>query len=516
MSQEQDKKEGVRGRSKAQWSWETPPESIAASAIKKTITSDIVVIGAGLSGVTAAMAAAETGASVTVLEKGSTVGPPRHAQFFFNSRVMKAEGIELDLDAAIFEFMKETGLVNVDQSVVRTYVYKSGEVVDWLTDILADASIQVTLMSAEQGNSLKYLAYWPHYPTGHLFGFPGRNYMAVFMKYAQNKGAEFRFKTPGVRLIKGENGRVNSVIGRNADGDYLQFNARKGVILSTGGFGRDPEMMERYVPLSDCFAWNFSEKTCTGDGHKMAMWVGADMDEVSSGYLFGGNSPVKSLHPLAGWAYYPAVAALPMLYVNKAGNRCMNEEVNLFCMNSGNAFLNQPGGIVWSVWDSRWESRLPPAEYLGEGVFATNTQQQLEKDLTEGITLKAATIEELAGKTNIPLDGLQSTIARYNELCKGGKDVDYLKSPAWMARIDTPPYYAARIGASICGTTGGVKINDKLQALDKDAMVIPGLYATGDAAGSFVGYNLVYTFAGIGAGPALTHGYVAAKNALRE
>lgn len=515
MSQEQGKKEGVRGRSEARWSWETRPEAIAASAIKKTTTSDIVVIGAGLAGITAAMAAAEAGARVTVLEKASTVGPPRHAQFAFNSRVMKAKGIEFDLDAAIVDFIRETGLVNVDQSVVRTFVYRSGEVMDWLTDILAHAGIQVTLMAAEHGKAVKNVGYWPQYQNGHVLGFPGRNWMAVFMKYAIDKGAEFHFKTPGVRLIRGENGRVSSVIGRNAEGDYLQFNARKGVILSTGGFGSDPEMMERYFPLSDRFAWNFCEKTCTGDGHKMAMWVGADMDEVSSGYLFGGSSPVKSLNPLAGWGYSPAVASLPMLYVNKAGNRCMNEEVNLFCMNSGNAFLNQPGGIVWSVWDSRWESKLP-AEHPVAGFFGTNTQQQIEKDLTEGITLKGATIEELATKTNMPAERLQATITRYNELCKAGKDEDYLKSPAWMTSVNMPPYYAARIGASICGTAGGVKINGKLQALDKNGMVIPGLYATGDAAGSFVGYNLVYTFAGIGAGPALTHGYVAARNALNE
>jgi fumarate reductase flavoprotein subunit len=501
----------------AGYSFEVAPDPIPASEIKETVDADIVVVGAGIAGLPAAMAAAETGATVAVLEKGPTFGEPRNFASGFDTKALKAAGIELDKDEAIKELMTESGFVNARQNVVRQWMYRSGEAFDWLIDILAAAGFETTV--GVMGTSVSEAGYWKLYPTAHMFGFPAVNWMEPLAQYAEEKGAVFHYSTPGVQLLREGSGPVTGIIGQNTDGDYIQFNASKGVILCTGGFARDPEMMEKYYPLSDRFVYNWSNPLDAGDGQKMGMWVGAEMEGVSGGNAFLGTATGKSLWPpdswLFGWTYYPAVGNMPMLVVDVVGNRWLNEELLLpgLGANVSLAFLNQPGGRAWSVWDSAWESKIPgPVEHL----MAVNTQEQLETDVAEGVTLKADSIDELAGKMNVPADTLKATIERYNELCAGGEDVDLLKSPVWMTTVDTPPFYAASIGSTICTTVGGLKIKDKAQVLDTEGKVIPGLYAAGETSGCRLGLSYIMTFPGGSAGPALTFGYLAAKNALAE
>ena len=113
----------------------------------------------------------------------------------------------------------------------------------------------------------------------------------------------------------------------------------------------------------------------------------------------------------------------------------------------------------------------------------------------------------------MPVENLLATVARYNELCAKGHDDDCLKEAMWMQPIDTPPFYAAGIGAAITGTRGGVKINADMQVLDKKGRIIPGLYAVGNNAGSF--YGMVYPpqIEGSGIGHAFTFAYLAARHA---
>jgi succinate dehydrogenase/fumarate reductase flavoprotein subunit len=143
-----------------------------------------------------------------------------------------------------------------------------------------------------------------------------------------------------------------------------------------------------------------------------------------------------------------------------------------------------------------------------------NTPEQIEIDLAEGITVRADTLETLAGLIEVPADNLEATVARYNELCAKGYDEDCLKEAMWMQPLDTPPYYAAGIGAAITSTRGGVKINANMQVLDKKGAVIPGLYAVGNNAGSF--YGLVYPpqIEGSGIGHGHTFAYLAAKHVM--
>jgi hypothetical protein len=252
----------------------------------------------------------------------------------------------------------------------------------------------------------------------------------------------------------------------------------------------------------------------------MAMWVGADMDEIVPGDIFPGQTITgKNLHPeepfwalYMDWWWCPAVASMPMLYVDIAGYRYANE--NLPFQQNAVAAISMPEGRVWSLWDSAWQIKFP---MIPEKTPASrNTFEQIEIDLREGITVKADTIEALAAQIEVPIDNLKATITRYNELCAKGYDDDCLKEAMWMKPLDAPPFYAAGIGAAITSTRGGLKINANMQVLDKKGLVIPGLYAVGNNAGSF--YGMVYPpqIEGSGIGHGHTFAYLAARHLVGE
>jgi fumarate reductase flavoprotein subunit len=178
------------------------------------------------------------------------------------------------------------------------------------------------------------------------------------------------------------------------------------------------------------------------------------------------------------------------------------------------AVLSMPGGRVWSLWDGAWQTKFP---MIPEKTPASrNTPEQIEIDLREGVTVKADALRELAVLIDVPAQNLLDTVARYNELCAGGHDDDCLKEAMWMQPLDTPPFYAAGIGAAITGTRGGVKINADMQVLHTQGRVIPGLHAVGNNAGSF--YGMVYPpqIEGSGIGHAHTFAYLAERHVASQ
>jgi len=333
-------------------------------------------------------------------------------------------------------------------------------------------------------------------------------------------GATYHYNTTAEQLVRDDDGRVSGVVARNEDGEYTRFRAESGIILAAGDFINDEDMVSVYCPYLAKNVNNFSNQYCTGDGHKMAIWVGADMDQIVAGDIFPGQTITgRNMHPeepywalYMDWWWCPAVASMPMLYVDIAGYRYANE--NLPFQQNAVAAISMPEGRIWSIWDGAWQTKFP---MIPEKTPASrNTPEQIEIDLQEGITSKANTLEALAKQIEVPPKNLQTTVARYNELCSKGHDDDCLKEAMWMQPIDTPPFYAAGIGAAITGTRGGVKVNANMQVLDKKGRVISGLYAVGNNAGSF--YGMVYPpqIEGSGIGHAQTFAYIAAKHAAAQ
>jgi len=434
-------------------SFEVPPPPIPAKDIKETIIADVVVVGSGIAGLTAAVSAAEAGARTALLEKSPTFNNRGLHNAAIASRLQKKAGITVDRDQIIYTIM-EFAAYRSNQRLVKLWAENCDKVMDWLTDMAEAAKIEVILDPTTKP------WYFPNYPIIHVFLPKHQETLAQMLQdNAQALGVNIRFETPAVRLLREGKGRVTGVIAQIPMGDYVQFNANKAVVLCTGDYGNDRQMVEKY-------------------------------------YL----------------------ARQPWLYVNIHGERFMNEDLpyGYEC----NQMLQQPDRVAWAVWDAKYDQEwakmksqccknMGPPTYLW-------SPQQLTEALEQGNVLKAQTIEELAQKMEMSVETLMSTVARYNELARNGRDADFGKHPDRLTTIEKPPFYACNMEVRRMVILSGLKINTRLQVLDTERNVIPGLYAAGNVSGSFFGNVYPTTVPGLTHSRAWTFGRLAGLNAAAE
>ena len=512
-------------------SWEIAPPPIPDSQIKETFSTDVVVVGAGAGGMVAAVSAAEAGAKTVLLEKAaqSTKSPLWMAAI--NSSLQKKLGIKIDRNEAVQEICRYGGHL-VDQRLVNLWADKSGEVLDWFMPIMKAAGYEVMLET-----DLKK-GFYKSYAVGHIVIKPpkqdiGTNndfgsalYMPVLENKAKELGVDIRYNTPLVQLVRQEKGRVTGVIAKNAKGEYIRVDAKKGVILCTGGYGRNVEMMDKLCPTAQYNSFNITPPGNTGDGIKAALWVGASLDPIHALMVFDrglvGNDG-KIGPPWTG-SYFRA-GSQPFLRVNVRGERFANEDLPYDYI--WDAAVMQPEHVWWMVWDDNWReditrfhtticSRLVPHPEAPPREGLDKIAKDIETLVGSGQIKKANTIDELAQKMGVPAETFRATVARYNELAKKGKDEDFGKLAFRLSTIEKVPFYAAKLSGTILCNLNGLRVNTKLQVLDTDMNPIPGLYAAGNDSGSFFAYNYPQMFAGLALGRTTTFARLAALNAAGE
>jgi len=493
-------------------SFEVPPPPIPAKDIRETITADVVVLGAGISGLTAALSAAEAGAKTILLEKSPTFQQRGLHNAALASRMQKKAGIKIDRDQVISTIM-EWGAYRTNQRVVTLWADNCDRVMDWLLDMAEAAKIEVVLDPTTKP------WYFPNYPTIHVFMPKWQETLAEMLQSnARTKGVDIRFKTPAVRLLREGKGRVSSVIAQTSQGGYTQFNASKAVVLCTGDYGGDRQMVDEYCwpSIGDLkCVYEATVKTGdtvnTGDGHKMGMWIGAAIDEPPHcAMLF--DFAVFSKEGIFN------LARQPWLYLNLNGERFMNEDLPWGY--EGAQIMRQPSNLVWAVWDAKWEQEAPKmhsqcCKNMGPPTYLWDPKQ-LGEAIEQGNVLTAQTIEELGRKMKVPAETFKTTVARYNELARNGKDLDFGKHPDRLTTLEKPPFYACKMEARYMVILGGLKVNTKLQVLDTERNVIPGLYAAGNVSGSFFGSQYPTTVPGLTHSRAWTFGRLAGLNAAAE
>jgi fumarate reductase flavoprotein subunit len=382
-----------------------------------------------------------------------------------------------------------------DQRLIRMWAEGSGKTADWLLDMTEAAGIEIFINHYPPpppfNNAVEY---YPQYPVTHHCHHE-RLIAKCLLDNALKKGVVVYYKTRARQLLREKKSRVSGVIAQNARGDYFQFNASKAVILCTGSYENNAEMMDKYCPQSVYLAPEII--TSSGDGHMMAMWVGAVMEP-------GPHTPM--IHGPAG----PLLTSA-FLQVNALGERFQNEDVPI--QSNVNAVERQPGRVTWQVFDSRYPEQLP---YLGIGlgkiILATDKVRQ---DVAAS-AITAGSIEDLAVKMNLSPEKFKATVQRYNELARAGKDLDFGKRADRLFPIDTPPYYAGKSGYSLLTVLGGLNINRNLQPLDKDWEVIPGLYLAGNTMGNRFSGDYPTMCPGLSHGMAIHFGRVAGLNAFKQ
>ena len=497
-------------------SFEIEPPPIQPEDIKETFTTDIVVVGAGASGKAAALSAAEAGAKVIQIDKHTTYRWSGGLIAAIDSRLQKKMGIKVDKDEIILELMKWGGN-KPDQRLIRLWADHSGTVMDWLMDMTDAEGIQTIIYQWPRPAGFDPMTeYYPEFPVGHWHT-DGTNKMLnhslalnCVQKHALRLGVDIRYQTRAVRLVRKGKGRVTGVIARNKDGHYIHLNARKAVVLCTGDYGSNPTMMQKYCPSAAEVARGNNiymirnedlrlapEPLNVGDGHLMAMWIGAEMEP---------NPHAPMSHASVG----PA-GSTPFLRVNIEGLRYENEDVP--GQSIANSLVRQPGKKVWQVFDEKWEKELPR---MGVGLGRFYEMNDFVRERFVELAIKADSLKELAQRIEVPLETFKATVDRYNELARLGKDLDYGKRPDRLTTIEKPPFYAGLVIQEFLVVLGGLNTNARLQPLDGDRKIIPGLYLAGNTVGNRFAVDYPTMCAGLSHGMAWTTGRLAGLSAAAE
>lgn len=442
---------------------------------KITKDVDLVVVGAGIAGLAATLEAANNGADVILLEKmpaagGSTIRSGGKI-LGAGTKLQEEKGIE-DTPEQFADYLMEVGENEVNKDFIDLIANKSAENIDWLVENGVELEQDVEPLHS----SIKPdRGHWTANGSGAGFTQP-------LEAKIKDKGIEILYETPATSLIE-EDGKIVGVMAENADGDIITVNA-KAVILATGGFSRNEEMMEEYFPSSGDVTTNVGDGN-TGDGILMGKEAGAELIMNDAGINMALNSPT----------YYGYGEEAKGLFVTPSGERFMDESIFHFSRTR----LMMELGIdnCWYVFD--------------ENTFNDRVAGALEA----GTAVEADSIEELAEKMDADPAKLKDTVEKYNKMSKAGEDIEFGKDAQFMNPIEEGKFYAAHMTMSNSGTHGGLKIDIDGRVIDTEGNPIPGLYAAGEVASGQILYK-EYPGSGTAIISFLTFGRQAGQAATEE
>lgn len=435
----------------------------AKTTVKKEV--DVVIIGGGGAGLSAAVSSYESGAaSVIVLEKMPALGGNTKiaggAMNAVNPEKQKAQGIEDSVDKH-YQQTLEGGHNVANPVLVRTLVNNALDAVHWLEKYGVEFKEQIGSVVGSM---------WPR--SNQTVKPLGTGYIDGLSKAAEDKGAEILLETKATALIKDDSGRVVGVRAEGPDAIY-EITAKKGVIIATGGYAANPEMVRQYLSDGVYTLENLPAEITstnapglTGDGIKMAEEVGAQLVDMQHIQLL----------PMPNDRFGPSINVEHSFFINKEGVRYVKEDgardeicLATFAQTDGQYYMINDGKIVGA--DRK-----------------TLSGEDLDSLIAKGTVVEANTLEELAQKIGVPADALKATTDKFNAYVEAKNDPDFGRA-VWGDKIDTAPYYATLRFPALHHTMGGVKINEKCEVLGANDQPIPGLFAAGEVTGGIHGAN---------------------------
>lgn len=445
--------------SEASASAETTEKETKEADDATTATSqqaDIVVIGAGGAGMTAAIQAVQDGATdVVVLEKMPiTGGNTTRSTGGLNAcatKYQEAEGIEDSVELFVEDTMKGGKELN-DKELVTVMAENSAAAVDWVNEIGGDLSV----VGMFGGASVKRI----HRPSDTSAVGP------MLVKTLNAKMEELNIpvllETTAKNILVNEDGAVCGVVAEDKDGNEMTIECTA-VVLATGGFGANTTMVEEYKPDLAGFGTT-NHAGATGDGITMAKELGAafvDMDQIQTH---------PTVNPDTQTMYTEGVRGNGAILVNKEGKRFVNELETRDVVSA--AILEQTDGQCYLVFDQAVRDSLAA----------------IESYIKAGIVTEADTPEALGEALGIDGAALAETLSTYAGYQAAGKDDDFGRESMELP-LNQPKYYAALCAPAIHHTMGGVKINTNCEVLNEEGTAIPGLFAAGEVTGGVHGAN---------------------------
>ena len=438
----------------------------AARELPKTSNYDVVVIGAGGAGFSAAITAKNAGANVVLLEKMPAVGG--------NSLISGAEmnvaknwvqpklGINDDSPELHAQDTFKGGDGKGDMKVINVMTHEALDAAKWCRDYLG-VRFEDDNLFFFGGHSRKRALI----PVGHT----GTEFIAKFQAKADELGIPVITNMKAEELIKDKDGRVVGVKA-TMDGSEYTFNAKGGVVLATGGFGANPEMVKKYNPKIDERFKTTDAPGTTGEALYMAERAGAQL--VNMGYI----QTYPICDPISGAIELIADARFDgAIMLNQEGKRFVEELQRRDVLSE--AILNQTGRYCWVLWNDKIGS-------ISNTVKAH--ANEYEAFTKQGVMTTCDDLKCIADFTKTPFDQLQKTVKRVSDMAGKGNDKDF-NHRSGLVDMQQGKYYVIKAVPSTHHTMGGVRINEKAEALTAEGKVIPGLWAAGEVTGVTHGTN---------------------------
>ena len=518
-------------------------EDINASAVilepitefAEEVDVDVVVCGAGASGVIAAVKAAEMGAKVAMLQKE----PIAVSQGNCSSAIIKSGSTEGGLKKWL-TFATAVNCWRPNRKLLEAYIERSEEALkfvcekggiteatEWKNDKTGvtkyqDTSTVMTGVMHDGTQSFDFgedkvevFAPW--------FGPKPNNYgtlVAGILADAQEQfdNLQVYFSTPVVQLVKDADGAIVGCVGQGENG-FIKFNA-KSVILATGAYENNATMVRRFCPDIEHFDKKVYHRT--GDGNILAIEAGGAMEPVAHS---------RVMHDFDAGLMWDEHAFLDL---NMNGERFVSEEVDMAYIS--NVLRWQPGFVGENMDHEHqetgslgWYCQIYDNDYMQyatAGVPEVVMQRYLKEEdpsLHVGVfpelidTFRADTIEELAEKMGLPVEATVASFNRYNEMCEKGEDLDFGKKPEFLHKFVTAPFWGIRRHIRCSSITAGVLSDEYGRVVKENGDVIPGLYAVGNLGGQFYGApDYPFFHPGLSLGHAVTFGFIAGEHAAQN
>jgi fumarate reductase flavoprotein subunit len=461
------------------------------SAVADEIASevDLLVVGGGLAGYCAAHEAATQGLRTLLIEKEAKIGGATilsGGSFAFAGTALQRKlGID-DSDERLYADLRRVGGYENDDALVRTYVGEQRQACDWLARLGAEFE-RVFVAS---GQSV---------PRAH-----SRNAAEVLDIVAKSAHATGRVQTrlqvAARRLTREAPGSPVTGVVAQAGGRTFNIRARHGVVLATGGFSRNEDLLRLFAP-NQAGAQRMGGPGNTGDGLLMAWQLGAGFRDM--GYIKGtfGNHP--SAGPEDHFLLFPMYAGA--IAVNANAQRFVDESLSYKLI--GEACLRQPGCIGYQIFDQRIFERGRP------GIPSMDFQADFEA----GRVIRAATLRDLAHALGLDPEALERSVAEYNGFVAKGADTAFGRDALCnhygeLVPISAAPFYAFASKSVVLATYCGLTVDGRARVKGIDGEIIPHLFAAGGVMGGFHGQAYM---TGTANGKAVIFGRIAARSALQ-
>lgn len=491
---------------------------------KEELTADVVVIGAGASGISAAVSAADKGAKVIIIEKTAVIGGASNLSWagkFYNSSAALDSGLKVEVEKEIADWIVNNHW-RVDAAAIRQYVTKSGETYDWL----AKKGYQTTFINFG-GEQLHML---PAYDTRQKI------LRSMLEASVVKGGGQVLTETTGKKLLTNASGDVIGVSAQKADGTVVNITA-KSVVMATGGYAGNKEMVKELFGFEGI---NGGLGQNVGEGLKMAWAVGAKVPDNIGGQMLHqtlakATANLKKEYSSFEASYPLMLAYLPnFMNVGPSGARFRDEAATLTAVAAANTSAFNGAYHMVIVSKSQLEllakkgmsgvnapalPGMPPEFYadFAKQFTLDNPWKDVEKVMdsmvANGDGYKGNTIEELAKNAGMDAETFKEAFENYTKATKTGVDTEFGKAKKYLLPMgEEGPFYAIVAQVNNLGSVGGLLVNTQFKVLNDDRAPIKGLYAVGLESEGVL-FNDTYVGNGVGIGYSFTSGRLGGEDA---